>query len=459
MTAQAAHRFDPAKRSVFRGRRRRSSILAVVAVLGALLISTVGSGPSEADGDLRQGNQNCAQLIPGALELRINAPADGPFSVNGFTVNLDVRNLTVDHTGHAGDQTGSQVFDFTATGGVVTAVAVKGGPDTQFFDYRPNGVTSGTALHAPVNPSNQNFYGLSHISFCYVPVVPDKLRVTKVNPNQQPLANATFQLWRDTDGTAGLQATDTLVSTCTTLANGICEFALAANGTYFVVETVAPSGYVLPSGPVVGPLVITLDGVETLHQFTVTDQPTPGRINVTKTNDDNPAAPLNNAVFTLYTSDGDLAFEPGSGDTVVGTCTTGVSNFPSGTPGAGACSFLDLAIGEYWLDETGVPANHTKASNLPRKVTIDLTTGGDVENVGPLVNPRQFTKIILVCHGNDLYPSGVTETSATNAADPLTSLAQGALTAQQEAALCALGGARFEGNQHGNHTFGVNIPQ
>lgn len=56
----------------------------------------------------------------------------------------------------------------TATGGSVIGVAVKGGPNTNFYDYRPNGVTSGTGLHAPVNPDNNKFYGLSHISFCYV---------------------------------------------------------------------------------------------------------------------------------------------------------------------------------------------------------------------------------------------------------------------------------------------------
>jgi len=50
----------------------------------------------------------------------------------------------------------------------VIGVAVKGGPNTNFYDYRPNGVTSGTGLHAPLN-LNQKFSGLSHISFCYVP--------------------------------------------------------------------------------------------------------------------------------------------------------------------------------------------------------------------------------------------------------------------------------------------------
>src|SRR6266542_1096717 len=52
--------------------------------------------------------------------------------------------------------------------GTVVGVAVKGGPDANFYDYRPDGVSSGTGLHAPVNPRNQKFFGLSHISFCYM---------------------------------------------------------------------------------------------------------------------------------------------------------------------------------------------------------------------------------------------------------------------------------------------------
>jgi hypothetical protein len=59
------------------------------------------------------------------------------------------------------------VFDFTASGGSVIGTAVKGGPNTNFYDYQPNGVSSGTGLHAPVS-SNGKFSGLSHISFCYV---------------------------------------------------------------------------------------------------------------------------------------------------------------------------------------------------------------------------------------------------------------------------------------------------
>ena len=50
---------------------------------------------------------------------------------------------------------------------VALAVVVKGGSNANLFDYRPAGNAADTALHAPVNPNNGTFYGLSHISFCF----------------------------------------------------------------------------------------------------------------------------------------------------------------------------------------------------------------------------------------------------------------------------------------------------
>lgn len=146
----------------------RLATVILLALLGTLA-AALTAGAAHADGTVVPGNQNCAELIPDSKELRVQAPADGTFSnPDGFSVTLDVRTLTADDPQHPGDQTDSQVFDFTATGGTVVGVAVKGGPDANFYDYRPDGVSSGTGLHAPVNPTNQKFFGLSHISFCYM---------------------------------------------------------------------------------------------------------------------------------------------------------------------------------------------------------------------------------------------------------------------------------------------------
>jgi hypothetical protein len=52
-------------------------------------------------------------------------------------------------------------------------VIVKGGPNANFYDYRPDGEDADKNLHAPVNPGSGDFYGLSHISFC-VTEAPDE---------------------------------------------------------------------------------------------------------------------------------------------------------------------------------------------------------------------------------------------------------------------------------------------
>jgi hypothetical protein len=78
--------------------------------------------------------------------------------------------ILLSHEGMTGtlvvDVTGS-TFDFTFSGDfVAAAVIVKGGPNANLYDYTPDGAAADTGLHAPVNPANGGFYGLSHISFC-----------------------------------------------------------------------------------------------------------------------------------------------------------------------------------------------------------------------------------------------------------------------------------------------------
>jgi len=56
------------------------------------------------------------------------------------------------------------VFDFWSTIQIL-AVLVKGGPDALLYDYRPEGVSADTGLHAPLNLNSGKYYGLSHIEF------------------------------------------------------------------------------------------------------------------------------------------------------------------------------------------------------------------------------------------------------------------------------------------------------
>lgn len=59
--------------------------------------------------------------------------------------------------------TAGSTFSFTTEGSAdVTSIVVKGGPNALLWTYT-DPVESGTGLHAPVNPNNGKYYGLSHL--------------------------------------------------------------------------------------------------------------------------------------------------------------------------------------------------------------------------------------------------------------------------------------------------------
>ena len=422
--------------SAGRGRRRRWSAVAAAVVLVAVTMSTLGSSPSSADGTTVPGNQNCAQLLPGSRELRVNAPADGTFPANGFSVTMDVQTLTGDHPDHSGDQTGSPVFDFTATGGVVTAVAVKGGPDTQFFPYGA-GVTSGSDLHAPVNPSNQKFYGLSHVSFCYVPVVPDIIKLKKVDAGTgATLGGAVLQLWKETNGVGGLQTggatPDTQVNgNCTTAESdgiGSCTFTVNSNGVYYGHEVSAPSGYACCAAD--QQVTVTLDTTQDTITLTLRDQRAAGNVRVVKQDD---AGTLMDGVTFRLTGTSSLGTvydaEPAPGDK---TCVTV----------GGTCTISDVELGSYELDEVGgIPATHGRDPNLRYPVVVD--ENGETVPIS-VTNPRKHKVIVLVCHEGT---NTLAATNVVNGAGSKTSIGD-APTGLTEAQLCGLGGATWGGFSH-----------
>lgn len=111
------------------------------------------------------GNPACSDVLPGAFLFshKTGVPQDEtiPLSFNGLTgtLTIDVTNST---------------FNFSFTGDfVAVGVIVKGGPNANFYDYRPNGEDADTGLHAPVNPNNNQFFGLSHIEFCIIEAAGD----------------------------------------------------------------------------------------------------------------------------------------------------------------------------------------------------------------------------------------------------------------------------------------------
>ncbi|MFF7456544.1 SdrD B-like domain-containing protein [Kitasatospora sp. NPDC008115] len=109
------------------------------------------------------------------------------------------------------------------------------------------------------------------------------VRLVKHDQDGKPLAGAEFALWRETNGTAGLQVSGTKPDTrvgepCTTGVDGACA-ATTEPGAYYWQEVSPPKGYAAPDNPVSGPLVLddeNLDaGVSTTAVNRLLPAPTP----------------------------------------------------------------------------------------------------------------------------------------------------------------------------------------
>ncbi|WP_240205016.1 prealbumin-like fold domain-containing protein [Streptomyces tsukubensis] len=89
-----------------------------------------------------------------------------------------------------------------------------------------------------------------------------------------------FELWEETNGVAGLQTRalngtppDTMVGPgCATDNEGNCTFDELALGTYYLLETDVPEGYVLPDNPVKGPFTITAENADQPVQVEVANK-------------------------------------------------------------------------------------------------------------------------------------------------------------------------------------------
>ncbi|MGH3033936.1 MAG: DUF7507 domain-containing protein, partial [Gaiellaceae bacterium] len=224
-------------------RKRFGRLGAGVGLLAGLLVALMLAAPAQANhpgppsGDGVQplftaDNPTCGNLDPGTLELKVEPVADGIFTDGFLTVTIDVRDT--------GD---GPVFDWTSNIGV-DSIFVKGGPDGNFYNYQDTiGEDKGdTSLHAPINHSNNKFFGLSHISFCY-DVVPS-IDVVKGGDELSKVGDeVTYKFMITNDGDVPLvlvSATDTLLGdlTATAIANGCGTLAAGASCSFNVNRTV-----------------------------------------------------------------------------------------------------------------------------------------------------------------------------------------------------------------------------
>ena len=116
------------------------------------------SGGGQGNAGNNGGNVECSEVGDFEFSSGRNAIEDGKFEMDwpeGFEVSLN--------------EDGSLNWSFTAPEGFCLesmTVIVKGGPDANLFDYT-EGQTSDNKLTAPINPNNNNPYGISNVTFCY----------------------------------------------------------------------------------------------------------------------------------------------------------------------------------------------------------------------------------------------------------------------------------------------------
>ena len=148
---------------------RKATIGTVLALgLGLLLagnaLGWVAAGtdpdPGAPSGDGIQpifvdGNPTCGNL---GYEAGFK-PQPEPPPTGVYTFPDGVNTVTITSDG--------KFFDWTSTLGI-DAVIVKGGPYADDFVYDPLAESfDDTQLHAPINPNNNQYHDISHISFCY----------------------------------------------------------------------------------------------------------------------------------------------------------------------------------------------------------------------------------------------------------------------------------------------------
>jgi hypothetical protein len=148
-------------------RLKTARIALTAALLTFLLFNFQLAQAASVDPIFVPGNPTCSTLVTnvtGSIELKVD---QSQLNIGGAPTQHSLGGATVTITAYTNGL--GQQFDWSIEGGTVYGVVAKGGPNANFYDYRPLGETADTGLHAPINPANGRYYGLSHISFCFVP--------------------------------------------------------------------------------------------------------------------------------------------------------------------------------------------------------------------------------------------------------------------------------------------------
>jgi LPXTG-motif cell wall-anchored protein len=225
--------------------RRRHALIGLASMVAGFVIlvaaptgnvgATAQQQPTPST-SVVDGNPTCGSLAPAGtswIELKVDPVVDGTFTDGVLTVTVDVS-----------DTPDGPVFDWTSNIGV-DAVFVKGGPNGTLYLYDPPAESTGdTGLHAPVNPNNGKFFGLSHLSFCY-----DKDQATTTTTAEE---TTTTTAEETTTTTTGETTTTTMAGSTTSTTTGESTSTTAVGA---VSTTTTPSGGLPRTGSAAGPML------------------------------------------------------------------------------------------------------------------------------------------------------------------------------------------------------------
>jgi LPXTG-motif cell wall-anchored protein len=210
-----------------------ASMVAGAVILVAAPLGNAGATPQQATPSTSEvaDNPTCGDLAPEGVtwtELKVDPVKDGTFTDGTLEVTIEVTET---------DDGDPLVFNWTSNIGV-DAVFVKGGPGGLLYVYDPES-TGDTGLHAPVNPNNDKFFGLSHVSFCY-----DKDQATTTTSTTSTSTSSTTSTSTTSTTMGGSTTSTTPGESTTTTAMGDVT-----------TTTVAPSDELPRTGSTAGPML------------------------------------------------------------------------------------------------------------------------------------------------------------------------------------------------------------
>ncbi|WP_018142963.1 SpaA isopeptide-forming pilin-related protein [Alloscardovia criceti] len=216
--------------------------------------------------------------------------------------------------------------------------------------------------------------------------------VTKVDADDQtPLAGAKFALQQD--GVTKYEATSD--------DHGVATFSDVLYGTYIVVETKAPTGYVLSTQT----LTVQVKGNgDTVNAGTITNAKIRGTVTVMKVDADD-QAPLPGAKFALQQA--------------------GETKYTATSEANGVATFENVVYGNYELVETQAPEGYVLSDT---KLDVKVDKDGETVNAGTIENAKirgtvKVTKLDaedqkpLAGAKFELQQGGETQYEATSGAD------------------------------------------